>query len=285
MLLNLEDFITAIMPDNKAQVCIVDLSGITDRDILQISSVRRIHSSAFCTRAKLLHGGLRLCMKCRNLAKDKALREKKPFYGTCSFGVSEVVYPVVSDGQVLCIISIGQLCTDMDALVAKTKKTASVLKQNADCLLEVLPCMQPCNDFDLYIQLAKAIESYILLLYNRTKSLSEEYSNYHEAVSATVNYILAKYYKEISIEHIANKYGINPKYLGRLFKTQTGESFNNYLNNIRIHHAAQLLAGTKAQIIEVALECGYNNVTYFNRVFKNLKGITPSEYRQQHRQY
>lgn len=280
MMLNLEAFINAIMPENRAQVCIVDLSGITEHAALSISSLRRIHSSAFCTRAKLLHGGLRLCMKCRNLAKDKALREKKPFCGTCSFGVSEVVYPVVYDDKVLCIISIGQLCTDFDTLAAKTKKITSVLKQNADSLLEVMPFMQPCNDFNLYIQLAKAIESYILLLYNRTKSSTKEYSNCHEAVSATINYILANYYKDISIEHIANKYGINPKYLGRLFKTQTGQSFNCYLNNIRIHHATQLLAGTKAQIIEVALECGYNNVTYFNRVFKNSKGVTPSEYRQ-----
>lgn len=281
MLLNLEEFIQAVTYDTKAHVCVVDVSGMTERDILSVSAARTIHSSEFCDRAKLLHGGLRLCMRCRNRVKNKILDEKKPLCGKCSFGVGEVVYPVISEGRVLCIVSVGMLCDDADALVKKTKKAAAMLRSKADNLIEAVPLLQPCDDYETYTNLAKAICSYILLLYNTIDDVSSE-SVYHEVVAAAIDYVAASYYKEISIEDIARVYGLGAKYIGRLFKEQTGESFNSCLNRVRIHHAKRLLSGTKAQIIEIALECGYNNVAYFNRVFKNSQGVTPSEYRQLH---
>lgn len=282
MLLKLDDFISAVTQGSRAHVCVVDVSGISERDILSVNAMRKIHSSEFCSRAKLLHGGLRLCMRCRNKAKLKALNEKKPFFGKCAFGVGEVVYPVVSDGRVLCIVSIGLLCSDREELWEKAQRTAVMLKQRADSLIEVLPQMQPCSDFDVYMRLAQAIGAYILLLYNSTEAAPAN-TALHETVAAAIRYITASYYKEISIYDIADTYGLNAKYIGRLFKEQTGESFNTYLNRVRIHHAKQLLSGTRAQIIEIAFECGYNNVTYFNRIFKKLQGVTPSQYRQMHK--
>ena len=282
MLLKLDDFISAVMHGSHAQVCVIDVSGISGRSILSVNAMRQIHSSEFCRRAKLLQGGLRLCMRCRNRAKNKALNEKKPFCGKCAFGLDEVVYPVVSDDRVLCIVSIGSLYSDQDELEKRSKKTAAILKQSADSLIEVLPYMQPCSDIDAYMSLAQAIGSYILLLHDSTKAGIGVDTVYHETVSAAIDYIAANYHKEISIDDISHKYGFNSKYIGRLFKKQTGETFNVYLNRVRIHHAKQLLSGTKVPIIEIALECGYNNVTYFNRVFKRIQRITPSEYRKMH---
>lgn len=279
--MKLDDFIDVVTHNSRVHVCVIDVSEMTERDILSVSAMRKIHSSEFCSRAKLLHGGLRLCMRCRNRTKDRALNEKKPFCGKCSFGVGEVVYPVVSDGRVLCIVSIGMLCFDQEALSEKTKKIAAMLGQRADSLIDALPLLQPCADIDVYMRMAQAIGAYILLLYNSTEALTDN-AVYHETVSAAIEYIAANYHKQISIDDIAHTYGLNTKYIGRLFKEQTGESFSAYLNRVRVHHAKQLLSGTRAQIIEIALECGYNNVTYFNRVFKQMQGITPSEYRQMH---
>lgn len=220
-------------------------------------------------------------MRCRNRTKDRALNEKKPFCGKCSFGVGEAVYPVVTDGRVLCIVSVGMLCFDREELSEKSKRIAAMLKQRADSLLDAMPLLQPCAEPDVYMRMAQAIGAYILLLYNSAEMVSGN-AACHEAVSAAIEYIAASYHKQISIDDIAQTYGLNAKYVGRLFKEQTGESFNTYLNRVRVHHAKQLLSGTRAQIIEIALECGYNNVTYFNRVFKQIQGVTPSKYRQMH---
>ena len=144
--------------------------------------------------------------------------------------------------------------------------------------------LQPCKDFGGYLKLAQAIAEYILFLYNSTET-TQSYENYHKAVAAALEYASANYHKEISIEDVARAHGLNAKYIGRLFKEQVGEGFNTYLNRVRINNATQLLAGTRAQIIEIALECGYNNVTYFNREFKKVQGVTPSEYRKMHKEY
>jgi AraC-like DNA-binding protein len=63
------------------------------------------------------------------------------------------------------------------------------------------------------------------------------------------------------------------------FKNQFRMTFVEYLNAVRIGHACKLIAEDKYNIVEVAYECGFNNLANFNRQFKKLKNITPSDYR------
>lgn len=76
-------------------------------------------------------------------------------------------------------------------------------------------------------------------------------------------------------------YYLNENYLGRLYKRQTGKSFSAYLNEIRLEKACALLRETDDPVIAVALATGFNNVTYFNRIFKRHMGVTPTAYRAQ----
>ena len=64
-------------------------------------------------------------------------------------------------------------------------------------------------------------------------------------------------------------------YFSRCFKNVTGKTFKEYLNMVRINHAQRLLATTTLSVTQVALECGYNNISYFIAVYKSLKGETP----------
>ena len=75
------------------------------------------------------------------------------------------------------------------------------------------------------------------------------------------------------------------KYFSRYFRNATGQTFTAYLNTIRMNHACQLLLETDDTVLEIALECGYENVSYFIRLFGNLMHCTPLQYRlsKQHR--
>ena len=73
----------------------------------------------------------------------------------------------------------------------------------------------------------------------------------------------------------------NPLYLGRLFKKETGSSITDFINAQRLNYAAQLLRETGYSILSVAGRTGFNNVTYFNRLFKHSYGISPKNYRAQ----
>jgi YesN/AraC family two-component response regulator len=99
-------------------------------------------------------------------------------------------------------------------------------------------------------------------------------------ISPVVEYLQRRYMDEhISLESTAARYCINPSYLGQLMKKELGMTFLHCLSDIRIGHAKEGLARTNKPIQQIAIEAGYSNRSTFIRVFKNLVGVTPSDYR------
>jgi AraC-like DNA-binding protein len=94
-----------------------------------------------------------------------------------------------------------------------------------------------------------------------------------------VEYIYCNYHEDISRENLAAHVGLSPSYFGRLFKIHTGRKFGDYINDLRVRRAAELLRSTDRVIIEIAFEPGFESLRTFNRVFMNTTGKTPSEYR------
>ncbi len=93
------------------------------------------------------------------------------------------------------------------------------------------------------------------------------------------DYMNHYYYTLISLKSMAEKYYINPSYLSQLFKNETGENFIDYLTNIRIKKAADLLNTTSFKSYEIASMVGYGNPRHFSDQFKRITGLTPKNYR------
>jgi two-component system response regulator YesN len=91
------------------------------------------------------------------------------------------------------------------------------------------------------------------------------------------------YVRDLSLEEVAASINLVPAYFSRLFSQITGASFINYLTDLRIQRAKELLQGTDDQIKAISETVGYSNIYYFSRVFKNKTGLTPVEYRRQTR--
>jgi len=98
-------------------------------------------------------------------------------------------------------------------------------------------------------------------------------------VDDLMKYIEENLYSEISFREIAELYHYNEKYIGRLFKNSVGCSMKNYICRRRIEHALTELRDTDKSIIDIAAKVGFENVTYFNRRFKGILGMSPTEYR------
>ena len=92
-------------------------------------------------------------------------------------------------------------------------------------------------------------------------------------------YIEHYYQKQISVELAAALFHVNRSYLSHTFKKKTGQTFIDYLNQIRVKHAKELLANSDKKMYQIALLSGYNNVRYFFRAFKKIEGITPDQFR------
>ena len=84
---------------------------------------------------------------------------------------------------------------------------------------------------------------------------------------------------ELSLSMVAGHIGITPNYLSTLFSKETGETFSEYLNSVRIRRAAQLLKSSSDSINEIAVKTGYSDALYFSKVFRRLIGMSPREFR------
>jgi two-component system response regulator YesN len=99
-------------------------------------------------------------------------------------------------------------------------------------------------------------------------------------IEKSISYINKNYKTNISLDIIASSVHLNSSYFSTLFKKEMGISFSNYLNKIRIDKSKLLLKSTNYSILEIALEVGFEDQSYFTKVFKALTNMTPKEYKQ-----
>lgn len=94
-------------------------------------------------------------------------------------------------------------------------------------------------------------------------------------------YLDSHYQEKITLDNLADKFLINKYALSRGFKEQFGTSIINYLLSVRITHAKQLLRFSSDSVEEIGNQCGITPLYYFSRIFKQIEGVSPLEYRSQ----
>lgn len=142
------------------------------------------------------------------------------------------------------------------AAYAETMARAETLKDMENCLLEM------CG---------KIID------YHREKRSKMT----DVTLQLATDYMDANFNKNISVDTVAEYVERSSSYLSRIFKETTGMTINDYLIQLRIKRAAELLGQLHISIEEICREIGYANVSYFNKIFKARTGLTPGQYRQQ----
>lgn len=103
-----------------------------------------------------------------------------------------------------------------------------------------------------------------------------------QAVKNVLRCIRSSYGQPLTLEDLAAEAALEPKYFCRVFRQITGRTPINYLNYYRVECAAELLCTTQGSITDIALECGFGDVSYFSRMFRRYKGQTPGQYRRAH---
>ncbi len=96
-------------------------------------------------------------------------------------------------------------------------------------------------------------------------------------------YIHTNYQSDISLKEVADHVHLSASYFSALFKLETGYTFTDYVTNLRIHTAQNMLATTYASIQDISEAVGYHDSKYFSRIFKKATGMTPLKYRQENK--
>ncbi|OGO82817.1 MAG: hypothetical protein A2Y21_07190 [Clostridiales bacterium GWC2_40_7] len=105
------------------------------------------------------------------------------------------------------------------------------------------------------------------------------FQRHREAILDAINYIRDHSDEDLYADEVAEKCILSPSYFRYLFKSITAKTFTEYLNDIRINKALELLKSTDNRVLDISLETGFNNVSHFNKVFKLHTGLSPLEFR------
>ncbi|WP_413537926.1 response regulator [Enterococcus malodoratus] len=105
-------------------------------------------------------------------------------------------------------------------------------------------------------------------------------------VREAVRFIQKNFREKLTLEMVSAHVYMNPQYFSRVFKKRIGVSYTDYVNNLRIQHACKLLETSDFPSYRISNECGFNDPSYFNRVFFKQMKTTPNKYRKlSHRQF
>lgn len=99
-------------------------------------------------------------------------------------------------------------------------------------------------------------------------------------VRKMINYMHDNYKKDIHLSDVASYVNMSEVSFSRFMKKRTGKNYIEYLNDLRLGIASRYLVDTNKTIAEICFECGFNNLSNFNRIFKKRKGYTPKEFRE-----
>ena len=102
-------------------------------------------------------------------------------------------------------------------------------------------------------------------------------------VQKVQEYINLHYQEEIRLGQLAGMVGMTDVSFSRFFKLRTGKNLTDYIIDIRLGFASRLLVDSTMSIAEICYECGFNNLSNFNRIFKKKKDCSPKEFRENYR--
>lgn len=139
------------------------------------------------------------------------------------------------------------------------------------------------DGYDLKIKaLISLLIVHLMRNYKITDMSNSAYDTYTEKLrklNAVLNFIDNNYAEKISAKELSELAYMSEGYFHHYFKKVVGLTLTDYINNLRIKKAANMIKNTNASITEIALSSGYSDINYFSRVFKKIMKLTPTEYK------
>jgi AraC-like DNA-binding protein/ligand-binding sensor protein len=158
---------------------------------------------------------------------------------------------------------------------------ANVMPGNSEEII-----LETNNYYLCRIQEAKNIEELTDVLYSIVERMAGDifsFQGIHHAAALrkAERYIWDHYTRRISLQEIADISGLSAPYFSTIFKEEMGENLSSYLNRLRVEKAGHLLTETDLSLSEIAGSCGFEDQSWFSKIFKSYTGISPGKYRTQ----
>lgn len=255
------ELIDALEYGTKLHISVVFLGG-WGNVYTSLPRDRVIHSRPFC-KYKKETAGLSACFACRNAKLKRAVEEKKGFYGECVHGIYEYTHPVCIENEAVAVVFVGNIFPADKAADGSQRL--------------FLDSFQRECGIDEITRIAKIIDERIIDLL----LLSGKPGREPPLISNIKNYIEEGLLDEINVKQIASAFHYNEKYLGKYFKRETGKSVREYVNDSRLKIAEELLRRSDISVTDIASRTGFDNLSYFDRLFRERYGKSPRAFREE----
>lgn len=204
----------------------------------------------------------------------------------CPFGLIDTVVPVKLGERVIGYLQTGQVATrsvgedERNELIEATKDWGETDPSEP---LEALAQSRYIEETQ-YQSALSLLEVFAGQLSDLANRMLIEGTNKEPAlISRAKAYIRGHYEEELSLAKVSKAVNASTFYLCKMFKKSTGLHFTDYISRVRIEHARERLANPNLRVSEIAYDVGFQSLTHFNRVFRNVMGQSPTQYRQDSR--
>lgn len=149
-------------------------------------------------------------------------------------------------------------------------------------LHETLFNLASSDDYIRDMRINSGLNELLVLLMNESWYPAEHFGTAlkKQNLDPIRDYLDTHYTEKVSLDALSDRFFISKFYLTRVFKEQYGMSINTYVQNLRITKAKQMLRFTDKKLEDIGYQCGLGAPHYFSRIFKQVEGITPSEFRE-----
>ena len=242
-----------------------------------------IHTNPYCLFLKRNTNILEKCIECQQKVFDHC--KNGEFDGICHAGVFEYIYPFKRKDKIIGFISV----TGYQAPKHTVSNIFSILcstyninpKELSDTYYSNLNAsILPKNKIDTLLRpLCYMLET----AYNQSPNITKEQSKGTNFYAKILYYLNKNHCSQITVDDICRELYCSKSYISHIFKKYNGKTIKEYLNTIRIKDAQTLLINSNLNMTQIALSTGFSDSNYFAIVFKKHTGITPTEYRKNHK--
>lgn len=211
-----------------------------------------------------------------NKARLSAKKITEPYYSSCWAGVEEFVIPVNVDGVRALLINVsGYRSTLKKSELKRAELSQGLAERTFD---ELYATLSPTPPTISYVLSAVTPLSYLIRnLYLRCLSLKKNVDD--DLYVKMLDYVHENYTGDCSIKSIASALAYSESYLRHLFRAKSGTSIGQYVIDLRLSHARDLMAGTSLSVADVASACGFDDPNYLSSAFKRRFDTSPIAYR------
>ncbi|WP_224771268.1 response regulator transcription factor [Metabacillus idriensis] len=249
-------------------------ASVTELKTGYISSLLAWSQSDPCAKSQIIDGTLH--KEVFELSPDQEKKAANMIENGSLQECSKLIFDLLNEAKIKSMLSFSfaanRLLLMLESLAAKYDMDRAEMNQT------MWTCQQSIGELTAHEKVIEQVTSFahrIILLVRKSRSSP----NGLAIVENVRRYLDLNFANEVTLTSLAEQFHINSAYLSELFKLHIGQNFSDYLVEVRMKHACELLRDRQLKVIDIAFLTGYSNSGYFSTVFKKHVGQTPAEYR------